>query len=178
MNLLLERIAAGCRPGGTAGRKIATLPATACLWAAFLTALPSADWAASRACAAEQAATKEITFDDVKLDLKAGAPFQRSLLTPSVKKLDGMPVRIRGYILPSFQQSGIKQFVLVRDNMQCCFGPGAALHDCILVEMTGNATADFSVRPVSVTGVFSIREVVGPDGQHLAIYHLDGKEVK
>lgn len=132
----------------------------------------------SSACAAEQVATKEITFDDVKLNLIAGAPFHRTLLTPSVKKLDGTPVRIRGYILPSFQQAGIKQFVLVRDNMQCCFGPGAALHDCILVEMVGEATAEFSVRPVSVSGVFSVREIVGPDGQHLAIYHLDGKEVK
>jgi len=140
-------------------------------------AIASVVWPAAAALAEEQT-TKEITFDDVKLDMKAGDPFQRSLLTPSVKKLDGAPVRIRGYILPSFQQAGIKQFVLVRDNMQCCFGPGAALHDCILVEMTGNAAANFSVRPVSVTGVFSVKEVVGPDGTHLAIYHMDGKEVK
>ena len=130
------------------------------------------------ASAAEPSALKDVTFDDVKLEMKAGDPFKPSLLTPKVKQLDGTPVRIRGYILPSFQQAGIKQFVLVRDNMQCCFGPGAALHDCILVEMTGNAAANFSVRPVSVTGVFSVKEVVGPDGTHLAIYHMDGKEVK
>ncbi len=42
-------------------------------------------------------------------------------------------VRVRGFILPSFQQSGITQFVLVRDNQECCFGPGAALHDCVVV---------------------------------------------
>jgi hypothetical protein len=80
--------------------------------------------------------------------------------------------------LPSFQQDGIKQFILVRDNMECCFGPGALLHDCIVVEMTPPATAGFTVRPVSVEGIFSIREVKGVDGKHLAIYHLDGKEVK
>ena len=50
------------------------------------------------------------------------------MLTPAVKKLTGKPIRIRGYILPSFQQAGIKQFVLVRDNMQCCFGPGQAAY--------------------------------------------------
>jgi hypothetical protein len=146
-------------------------------WLALLAVsalLGSGRWAT----AADAAATKDITFDDVKLDLKTGQPFKRALLTPAVKKLDGTPVRIRGYILPSFQQTGIKQFVLVRDNMQCCFGPGAALHDCILVEMSGNATADFTIRPVSVAGTFSVREVVGPDGAHLAIYHLDGTEVK
>jgi hypothetical protein len=123
-------------------------------------------------------AVKEVTFDTVKLELKKGDAFDPSLLTDKVKELDGRQIRIRGYILPSFQQTGIKQFVLVRDNMECCFGPGALLHDCILVEMIAPATAEFTVRPVSVEGTFSVREVKGPDGKHLAIYHLDGKEVK
>jgi hypothetical protein len=130
--------------------------------------------------AAERSAepVKSVTFDDVKLDLKKGDPYDSSLLSTKVKLLDGKPIRIRGYILPSFQQTGIKQFVLVRDNMECCFGPGALLHDCILVEMTAPATATFTVRPVSVEGTFTIHELKGPDGKHLAIYHLDGKEVK
>ena len=46
-----------------------------------------------------------------------------------VTALEKQAVRIRGYILPSFQQAGLTQFVLVRDNQECCFGPGAALHD-------------------------------------------------
>ncbi len=120
---------------------------------------------------------KDVTFDDVKLELKKGDPYDSSLLTDKVKKLDGKSIRIRGYILPSFQQSNIKQFVLVRDNMECCFGPGALLHDCIIVEMTPPATATFHTRPVSVEGVFSIRELK-LDGKYLAIYHLDGKDVK
>jgi hypothetical protein len=127
--------------------------------------------------AAEAADVKEVTFDTVKLDLKKGDAFDREVLTKEVKQLDGRQIRIRGYILPSFQQTGIKQFILVRDNMECCFGPGALLHDCILVEMVAPATAEFTVRPISVVGTFSIREVKGPDGNHLAIYHLDGKEV-
>jgi len=128
--------------------------------------------------AAPDAAVKSVTFDDVKLELKKGDPYDSTALTPKVKELDGKTIRIRGFILPSFQQTGIRQFVLVRDNMQCCFGPGALLHDCILVEMASGATTTFTVRPVSVEGTFSIREVKGPDGKHLAIYRLDGKEVK
>jgi hypothetical protein len=121
---------------------------------------------------------RDITFDDILLDLKKGDPYKPELLTDKVKKLDGKSVKIRGYILPGFQQSGIKQFVLVRDNMQCCFGPGVALHDCILVEMLGDATTEFTVVPVSVEGKFTVNEVLGPDGKHLAIYHLDAKAVK
>jgi hypothetical protein len=121
---------------------------------------------------------KGISFDDIKLDLKKDQPFKQELLTAAVKKLDGKNVRIRGYILPSFQQTGIKQFVLVRDNMECCFGPGAALHDCIVVEMSGGATTDYTVRPVTVEGKFSVKQLTDPDGKTLAIYRLDGKSVK
>jgi hypothetical protein len=121
---------------------------------------------------------REISFDTIKFDIEKGQPFERSMLTPQVEKLDGQRVRIRGYMLPSFQQSGIKQFVLVRDNMQCCFGPSAALYDCIIVEMINDQSCDFSVRPIAVEGKFAVREFKGPDDTHLAIYHLDGERVR
>lgn len=128
--------------------------------------------------AGEEARTQDITFDDIKFDMEKGAPFKRSMLTEKIEKLADTPIKIRGYILPSFQQKGIKQFVLVRDNMECCFGPGAALYDCILVEMAPDKSASFTVRPVSVEGKFEISEFLGPDGKHLAIYRMVGEEVK
>lgn len=128
--------------------------------------------------AAKNEPLKIVSFDDIKLELKKGDPYDASLLTDKVKQLAGKPIRIRGYILPSFQQNNITKFVLVRDNMECCFGPGALLHDCVLVDMTAPATASYTVRPVSAEGTFSIREVKGLDGKFLAIYHLDATEVK
>lgn len=123
-------------------------------------------------------APREITFDDIKLDMEKGAPFTRDLLPKRVTALAGEPIRIRGYILPSFQQTGLTQFVLVRDNQECCFGPGAALHDCIVVRMRPGVTASFSIRPVAVAGTFRINELRAPDGTHLAIYGMDGDEVQ
>jgi hypothetical protein len=124
------------------------------------------------------AAPREISFDDIKLEMEKGAPFTRDLLPERVTALAGTAIRIRGYILPSFQQTGLTQFVLVRDNQECCFGPGAALHDCVVVRMRPGKTADFSIRPVAVAGTFKIDELRAPDGSHLAIYALDGDEVK
>jgi hypothetical protein len=118
------------------------------------------------------------TFDDIKFDIEPDAPFDRSMLTDKVRELDGKPIRIRGYILPTSQASGIKRFVLVRDNQECCFGPGAALFDCILVTMQGGKSAEFSVRPVAVEGKFKVEEFYGPDDKPLAIYRLDGEAVK
>lgn len=118
------------------------------------------------------------TFDDLRFDIAVGAPFHREMLTESIEALDGQPIRIRGFILPTAQKLGIKQFVLVRDNQECCFGPGAALFDCILVEMNEGQTAEFTIRPVAVTGTFNIREFKGPEGQHLAVYQITGESVK
>ena len=159
------------RRGGSASR----LALAAVLLVAAILSLPTAHTLAANKSPAK---TRDITFDDIKLNMQKGDPFERSLLTPGVKKIDGQTVRLRGYILPAFTATGLKQFVLVRDNLECCFGPGAALFDCVLVEMIKDKSANYSVRPVSVEGVFTVRELKGPDGKHLAIYHMDGHEVK
>ena len=121
---------------------------------------------------------KAISFDDVKFEMKKKASFKRSLLTKEIVDLDGQLIKIRGYILPSFQQKGITRFVLVRDNMECCFGPGAALYDCIVVEMESGKSTSFTVRPITVEGIFTVREYKGPNGKHLAIYHLKGRSAQ
>jgi hypothetical protein len=132
----------------------------------------------SAVSAKDQGKAADLTFDDIKFDIKKDARFKRSMLPEKIEKLSGKHVRIRGYILPGFVEKGIKQFVLVRDNMECCFGPGAALYDCILVEMEPGKSTSFTVRPVTVEGEFQVREFQGPDGKHLAIYRMVGREVK
>lgn len=126
-----------------------------------------------RAEAEEASEGRVSTFDDIKFDMKKGDPFVRSMLPGKIEQLKGTKIRIRGYMLPSFKQKGITQFVLVRDNMECCFGPGAALYDCILIHMSPGTSANFSTRPITVEGVFSIEEFKDPDGKHLAIYRMD-----
>jgi hypothetical protein len=121
---------------------------------------------------------QDLTFDDLKFEMEKTEPFERSMLTPEIEALVGQKIRIRGYIRPTPFQKGITQFVLVRDNLECCFGQGAWLYDCVMVEMQGDASTDYTIRPVAVEGVFDVQEFVGPDGKHLAIYHLDGERVE
>jgi hypothetical protein len=123
-------------------------------------------------------ALREITFDTVKLNMKKEDPFTRSLITPAIEKLDGVRVRIRGYILPPFQQTGLTRFVLVRDNMACCFGPGAAIYDSMVVDLKPGMTIDYTVAPVAVVGTFNIREVEGVAGRPISIYHLTAEKVE
>ena len=134
--------------------------------------------AATSASAEPNQPVRDITFDTVKFDIQKDQPFARSMLTPAIEKLHNMPVRIRGFILPSFQQTGLTQFVLVRDNMECCFGPGAALYDCIVVEMQPGKSTDFTTHPVAVEGTFTIHELRSPEDRCMAVYHLEGEKVR
>lgn len=122
----------------------------------------------------------DITFDDLKFDIEKGGHFERSMLTKDIESLNKQTVRLRGYILPNsvYKSSGIEQFVLVRDNMECCFGPGAAIYDCVLVNMEKGKTTDFTTKPVAVRGKFEIEEFKFPDGTLAAIYKMTASEVK
>ena len=140
-------------------------------------AKPTAEDRSSRSTAR---ARGDLTFDDIKFDIEKGAHFERSMLPKEVEELNKKSIRIRGYILPAsvFKQSGIEEFVLVRDNQECCFGPGAALYDCIMIKMEKGKTAEFTTRPVAVKGKFEIEEFKFPDGTQYAIYKLTATEVK
>lgn len=122
-------------------------------------------------------AVVDATFDDIKFPMEKSELFQRSMLTAKVQSLFGKQIRIRGYMYPTLRKRGLTQFVLVRDNMECCFGPGAALFDCILVTMAPGKTAEYSIRPIAVEGAFRLEELPGPDGRPLAIYQMRGEGV-
>lgn len=133
---------------------------------------------------AREAAKKrgELTFDDLKFDIEKGGKFLPEMITPEIKELEKKTFKLRGFILPVsvFQQSGIKQFVLVRDNKECCFGPGAALYDCVMVNMAPGKTATFSTRVVTVKGKLEVDDETyrNEDGSHYAIYKMTAEEVK
>ena len=122
----------------------------------------------------------DITFDDLKFDIEKGGKFEQSMLTKEIKALNKQTVRLRGYILPNsvYKSSGIDQFVLVRDNMECCFGPGAAIYDCVLINMEKGKTTDFTTKPIAVRGKFEIEEFKFPDGTLAAIYKMTASEAK
>ena len=122
--------------------------------------------------------TIPITFDDLKLEMEKDTVFDPSLLTERVKQLDGRRVRVRGFIFPSvFQQTGITSFPLIK-NLQCKFGPGGQAHHIVLVEMKPGLSTDFTVRPIAVEGILSVKPWAGPDGNTWALYHMLGEAVE
>lgn len=120
----------------------------------------------------------DLTFDNIKFDMEKGTQFEREMLTPDIEALHGKTVRIRGFIKPGARQKGLKKFVFVRDDKECCFGPGAAIFDCVLVQMEKEHTTEFTVRPVTIEGKFYLKEYKGPDGNIWAIYRMKNGQRK
>jgi hypothetical protein len=127
---------------------------------------------------------RNISFDTIKFPMEKQELFKPSMITPQIKAIDGRRVKIRGFMLPSFINEGLKYFVLVRDNQECCFGPGAALFDAIHVDLADGVTTEYSYPPIAVEGVFHIDPVENPryregplENSHIYVFRLDDARV-
>ena len=73
---------------------------------------------------------------------------------PEVEQLNGEKIFLKGYMYPTRQKEGITEFILAKDNGQCCFGGEPKVTDMILIKLKKPLEVDFSERRVSVAGVF------------------------
>jgi hypothetical protein len=95
------------------------------------------------------------------------------IMPPSALELDGKRVFIKGYVYPGAQQQGIKQFVLCRDNGDCCFGGSPKLTDMILVDLVDPLRLTYSRRLQRLAGTFRIKPAQGTDGLGGVLYQLE-----
>jgi hypothetical protein len=110
--------------------------------------------------------------------LQPAAEVPNQLFPPSSLELDGKRVFLKGYMRPGSQSSGIRQFLLVRDWKDCCFGDSMPkLTDMVLVDLKDPLRADFSYWPRGLAGTFRVRpETLGrPDG---VLYYLEADYFK
>ncbi|MBM3972246.1 MAG: hypothetical protein FJ302_20660 [Planctomycetes bacterium] len=115
-----------------------------------------------------------VSFDDVDLlkvmnldPVPADAPER---LPKWLKELDGKRIRVRGYMFPPFQDTGIRGFVLARDNQICCFGRTPKEYDLVEAFLRKGVTTHYiQNRPFDVVGVFRIKSEIE---KYTAMYEL------
>lgn len=91
-----------------------------------------------------------------------------------LKELDGKKIRLRGFMYPTYQESGIKGFLLARDNEICCFGRDPKEYDIIQVKMKeGTDTNYIPNRPFDVIATFHIRPKKWDEEKLLRLYALE-----
>ena len=73
-----------------------------------------------------------------------------------VLKLDGEAIFLKGFMYPTRQTKEITEFILAKDNGDCCFGGEPKVTDMILVRMKSPQSVDFSDKRVSIAGTFKV----------------------
>jgi hypothetical protein len=94
--------------------------------------------------------------------------------TEEVAKLDKKKIYIKGYMYPGRQRNGLTEFVLCKDNGDCCFGGQPKPTDMIAVKMQPGMTVDLLEQQlVGVAGIFHAQTVT-KSGDLTSVYMLEG----
>jgi len=99
----------------------------------------------------------------------------------TAREIDGHKVLLKGYMYPGKQQHGITQFLLVRDQGDCCFGGNPKITDRVLVQLADPAHPngiDFSPRLRKIAGTFVVRPTISPGLDGGLLYHLEAAFVR
>ena len=76
-------------------------------------------------------------------------------LHPDIAALDGQRIFLKGFMYPTRRTKGITEFVMAKDNDQCCFGGNPQPTDMIYVKLKSpKGGIDFTPSMVSVAGTF------------------------
>lgn len=91
----------------------------------------------------------------------------------TAKALDGQRVYIKGFVYPGRRTTGIKEFVLCRDNGSCCFGGQPKLNDMIQVTLKEPLTLDYDTTMRQLAGTFRVQPTASKEGVGQVLYQLE-----
>jgi hypothetical protein len=131
-------------------------------------------WLAIEYATEVPAGYRRLTFDELQpLETTPAESSQTELTLPAaVRELDGQRVFIKGYVLPGRQTHGIKQFLLVWSNGDCCFGGNPPLTHTIEVTLDDRLALNYSPRLTKVAGMFRVNPGATADGLAV-LYRLE-----
>ena len=129
------------------------------------------DYATAGALETEDGAAK------VDFDFLGGFDYEKDNVVPAkVMELDGKDVKVIGYMLPvDFDSGEVRSFMLLNNQMGCCFGVMPRVNEFVYVEMPEGKSAKYMTDiPLRVTGKLRIGEgnLVG------GLYTMTGKSVE
>ncbi len=78
------------------------------------------------------------------------------IVPPEALDLEGKKIFIKGYVYPGRQKDGIREFLLVRDQGDCCFGGDPRITDRIHVTLEDPLRLSFESRIHGLGGTFHV----------------------
>jgi hypothetical protein len=94
-----------------------------------------------------------ISYDD----LQPSAEKPKQGIPDSAMALNGKNVFIKGYVFPGRDNYGIREFLLVRDQGDCCFGGQPKITDRIQVKLADPEQLTFRTSLHKLAGTFRIK---------------------
>lgn len=96
-------------------------------------------------------------------------------LHPDVAPLIGQKVFLKGFMWMTQQNEGLTEFILLKDNGECCFGGKAQPYDMMLVKLQDGLTTRAYTGMVAVAGVLQADVLAGEDA---AVYTVEATQVE
>lgn len=113
-------------------------------------------------------------------EMEAGTYELDGGLPASIKRLDGAKVEIVGYMLPLdyTREEGVRRFLLMRNQMMCCFGMPLQMNELMVVSMAdGSGIKYYNDIPLSIYGKLEVGEKV-EEGVVTSVYRVVADDVR
>lgn len=95
-----------------------------------------------------------IAFSDLRPNPKTpNIPFSEKSM-----ELDGQKVFLKGYVRPGAKKRKLKEFILVGDFGDCCFGGDPKITDVVAVTIIGDDTVDYGYSLRRIAGTFRLNK--------------------
>ena len=123
--------------------------------------------------------TCEVPYPDEVADFAAEAKKITATFPREVLDLDGTKAAIQGFVIPiRFEAERLKVFILVRNQLFCCYGAAPKINEWVLVTMAGDLTAPVYIdKPIIVLGTLSTG-VLLQDEEVVSVYRMSATEVR
>ena len=107
-----------------------------------------------------------------------GTEQKKDQIPESVRKLDTKKVAMKGFMVPlKTEGEDVIQFVLVRNQMACCFGIVPRINEWIHVRMAPGKAAPYALDiPITIFGKLEVGEVY-ENGYIMSVYRMECDKV-
>lgn len=107
----------------------------------------------------------------------AKPPSGADQIPAAIKALDRRKVAVTGFMLPTKMEGGlVKEFLLVKDPMMCCYGVMPKVNEWIVVKMTGTGVKPLMDVPITFDGTLRVGEMY-ENGYLTGLYLLEGERM-
>jgi hypothetical protein len=102
-----------------------------------------------------------------------------NVLHPEIVAMNGKKIYLRGFMYRGKQRIGLNSFVIVKDNLQCCFGRQPNQSDMVEVFLPAGETFDLELGLTGVAGTFRTSNARSQSElQFRPIYRIDAEFCK